>query len=142
MPQDEPLVGKVAENLLWGVCLGVLFGGALSCIGILIYLLRGSQAFASNGVTLLGAIAGYFGCGIVVGIVVGLLRPLTKRRWGAAVVGAIATIPAYKLMRLTMDGVVSWTTQDIQGAVFFALVLGAPLGWTYWGIFRNTDQVP
>lgn len=78
------------------------------------------------------------GGGLIGGAVVGLLRPLTRWRWGAAAVGVVAALPVGVCCRLLQHGFAPCQPKDILSLVAFALTLDGTIGWIYWGMFRNT----
>ena len=117
-PSSVPL--RVID-LWWGVKVGWAFAGVLSAWVLFLSLLQGSLRFEKLGVSTGTIIVTYFAAGTVAGALVGLLRPLTRSRIGAAGVGALAGIIVYTAISLAMDG---WTNIDLV----FGLVCGIPVG--------------
>lgn len=68
-------------------------------------------------------IAAYFASGISAGLVVGLVRPWTRRRLGAILVGIVAAFPAGLALQLAYDldtrNAFRWSV-----ALVFALIAG------------------
>ena len=77
---------------------------AFSVYVLLLTLLRGSARFETYGMTTWGIIATYYGAGLAVGALVGVLRPLTRWALGAVMVGAVGGICVYGAIAYAMDG--------------------------------------
>jgi len=86
-----PLLKNLRWGVFWGAC-GAVFYGAYA---VLLYLFAGAQAFSSKGATLGGTLGAYALGGVGAGVVLGLLRPLVRWWWGAALVGFFCAIPVW-----------------------------------------------
>jgi hypothetical protein len=125
-------VGHVLGSV--AVALGVALLLALYVVAL--YLFRGAEPFAALGTTLTAVVLSYFVGAVLAGTVVGLLLPLVRWPWGAALVGFAAAMPVYAVMRVLDQGFVPWTTTDTTVSLVFALLLGAPVGVIYRRLFR------
>ena len=65
--------------------------------------------------------------GIVTGVIVGTLRSLTSAWAGAAVLGFLSALAVFAAIRIAVDGLSDWSTQDLTGIVGLSLALG-PFG--------------
>jgi hypothetical protein len=128
----------LAQDLGWGIFWGLAFALCLTIVLVVLYALRGPGLFETHNTTFAGVVAVYFGGGLVGGMGVGLLRPLTHWRWGAAVVGVFAAVPVGVSGRLLRFGLSPWEPKDTITLVIFALALGGTVGWIYWGMFRSS----
>ena len=128
----------LSQDLGWGIFWGLALAVGVTIVLVVLYALSGAQLFEDHDTTFGGVVAVYFGGGLVGGAVVGLLRPLTRWRWGAAAVGVVAALPVGLCCRLLRDGFAPWGPKDTVSVVAFALILGGTIGWIYWGMFRNT----
>lgn len=88
----------LGANLRWGLLRGVLLSCLLSTVLVGLVLIRGSSQFERPSLSAWEIIGAYFVAGTVGGLVLGLLRPLTKNRVGAAVVGCVVGAFAYSAM--------------------------------------------
>ena len=127
----------LARRILWGVRSGVVFGLAFSALALVIRLLGGEGPFEVHHTSFAKMIASYLLGGISAGVIVGALRPLTKSKPGAAVVGFFAAIPIGMLVRLAMLGNEPWEPRDTIVTLLVCIALGAPVGVMYRDIFRD-----
>jgi hypothetical protein len=127
----------LARRLWWGARWGALFGCAFVAIAVAIYVLSGQSAFESHHTTFGQVALTYFFGGVIAGVVVGILRPLTRSKAGAALVGFMAAMPVAILMRFATDGFGPWQQSDTVEIIVLSLILGAPTGILYREIFSN-----
>lgn len=90
-------------NIAWGIRWGLAFAACYTVLGSALVLLRGDAPLRSVGLTPWTLIGGYLAGGVMAGAVVGVGRPLLKRRAGAAVVGAWAAAPIAVTFLVLMD---------------------------------------
>ena len=114
-------------NLKWGILRGLFLGSVYSAYVLLVYLIRGADAFSALGLTLGTLVAAYLGGGVVSGAVVGALRPLTKSHAGCIFVGTVAAVPTFLGVGLAMYGAFSQWTADDAGSVILAIAILGPL---------------
>ena len=97
-PQPAPDAGahepsaparSLAADVRWGVRHALWYAGAFGALGVLAWLLD-HRALARHGFTLPGMAAYYLLLALVIGTVLGVLRPLGRSRWGAAFMGGVA----------------------------------------------------
>ena len=117
---------QIATDVGWGVRAGAVYGVLLSVLAIVIASLRlERRQIAAEAPELAQALLIYFGGGIVAGAIVGLLRPLTRRRDGATLVAILALLPAMFCLGLAMFGTpVAWTRAEWLGLAISAVVFG------------------
>ena len=123
--------GAEIADLRWGAGWGLSGAFFYAFVAVAIYAIRGSTPFEANGVPL--ALGGYLVGGLIAGGVVGLLRPLNKRRSGAVLVGMIASLPAMLGLGLVAFGPIQdgGSTKVLSG-VLTAVLLGGYTGWEFW----------
>ena len=112
-------------------------GAALTVFAGLLLAVRGPKVLGQQNLTFGSIAALYLLGGGFGGLLLGLLRPLVKWRWGAALTGILIAIPFGLGIRLLDTGLSPWSTEDSLVLTFFSIGLGAPLGWIYWGISRS-----
>lgn len=115
--RPDPILGVVA-----GVAMAVL----LSAWALAVYLFRGPGAFQGLGTSFTVVVAVNFAAGILGGVIVGLLLPLTVWRWGAVVVGILAAIPFYLAITLASGD------NDILFVVIGSVGVGGIVGYGAW----------
>jgi NO-binding membrane sensor protein with MHYT domain len=115
--------------LILGLVLAIFFSG----VALIIYFARGSAPFDANELTLGRAVAVYFAGFTAAGLLAGVLNPLARRKWGAVVVGVLATVPITCLTQFALQG--SVLPQDSGGMaalVVLPLAFGGPMGYMAW----------
>jgi hypothetical protein len=129
-PVTPPRSAKrdIVRDLQWGLSWGLFGAFFFSCIATAIVALSGKSPKSKYGLTLLEIIQAYFAAGLLLGLILGWLRPLTERRWGAILVGALAGTTIYTTIGVAMWGVTS-------EAIAAGLVLGIPMG----GLIGNRE---
>jgi hypothetical protein len=131
--------GRLVANLPWGALSGLLFGVIYVLILGILFVVRGPELFRYYN-TSFGEIAIlYLYGGVGGGLIVGLLRPLLRWWWGAALVGVVAVIPVGFAFQLMRSGFAAWGPKDTLVVVIFSIGFGATVGWVNWGMFRNTS---
>lgn len=128
----------VLANLVWGIAWGLLLSCCLIVFVAVLFLFQGQQPFNAYQTTVRAVVVLYLVGGALGGLVVGVLRPLTKWRWGAAVVGVLAAVPVGLGTRVLRAGLSPWQSKDLVVLIVFCVALGAPVGWIYWRIFRES----
>jgi hypothetical protein len=123
---ERPL--GVWSNLLWGVYWGICGFIFYSLVAAAILLARGSAAFHAAGTTLGGAITGYLAGGLGAGIMLGLLRPLARWWWGAAVMGFFCALPVWFATMIAVQGFARIAHEDLQAILLFSAATGPICG--------------
>jgi hypothetical protein len=117
-----------------GFVCGIGMACILSLYVLVLYLFRGPAPFQAYGTTLLNTVWAYFVGGAAAGVVVGLLHPVTRTAWGAALVGFVAGIPVYWAAMISLDR--HATSSGVVAVIIAALCVGAPVGLIWrkqWG---------
>lgn len=120
---DGPEPRSFAADLGWGVGWGAAYALILSAFVACQGVLDGGAAVASHRTTVPGVIAAYWLVGPAAGLLVGLLRPLTRTALGTAGVGALAGTLVYGGIGLAKDG---WTADTPVVAVVAGVLVGVP----------------
>lgn len=123
---------RLARNVKWGTSWGLAFGAFYSIWVLVLFAFSGTAAFDRLRITLPKAIMFYMLGGLVVGAIVGVLRPLSTRLAGAVAVGMIATVPLALGFRLVTRGLAPWTGVDTAALITSTIVLGG-LGGLIFG---------
>jgi hypothetical protein len=113
-------------NPVLGLILGIAGGVFFSLSALLIVALRGPSMLDRLGVSLAGLLLVYIGGGAVGGTVAGMLLPLTRRRWGAALVGSVAALPIYHGAGMLLG------ETDYGVSILLAVLVGGTVGYTAW----------
>ncbi len=103
-PDRTSLIWRVLSNLGWGIGMAVTLATVLSLWVLLLSLLRGSTQFDRYGMTAWEIIGAYFIAAGLVGALIGLLRPITRWRVGAIVLGILGGAISYSVIGVAMDG--------------------------------------
>jgi hypothetical protein len=111
----------IARDIRWGVGNGLFYALGFSGLVLVLALFRGSTEYPEYGTTTWRIIRVYFAAGVLGGLVLGWLRPVTSRRWGARAVGALIGTIVYGSAMLATD-------IPRSAGLVIALVLGIPMG--------------
>ena len=92
----------LGSDLGWGAKRGVLLGIVFSAVLGAVMFVRGSAFYGQAAFLRTVAVATTLG--LLGGICVGFLKPLTTRQWGAVMVGALAGIFAFAAVFIVVFG--------------------------------------
>ncbi len=124
---------RLQRDLQWGVGWGLWFACFYSVLAVGIYLLSGGRSFDRQGLSLGATVGLYFGGGLTTGAIVGLLRPWTRRRVGAMLVGSVAVIPLVLGGFILLFGpIASWERGLWLGALMAAIGFGVVGALAWW----------
>ena len=91
----------------------------------------------------MGTLLAYAGGGVISGCILGLLRPLTRWRAGAALVGIAVALPAFFGIALAMSGLPqTWDDSIWASTVGCSVLLGGWFGADTWSRNRKRGQEP
>jgi hypothetical protein len=123
---------NTSQDVRWGLKWGIAFGICLALYTLIVYLAAGDQPFHRVGASPLTVLGVYILGSLAAGAIVGLLRPLTKERDGAMLVGVLAAMPASFVINLTMFGPPNaWSAGDWFQFVVLGAMFGAVLGFLW-----------
>jgi hypothetical protein len=115
--------------ILAGVTLAVLY----ALYAVVLYVFRGQAAFDAVGATLAQVIASYFAGGILGGVAVGLLWPLSRHREGAIVIGIVTAFIIFSAVRFASVGSFTrWTSDIWASTIIAAVLLGGLVANFFW----------
>jgi hypothetical protein len=118
-----PLSSPFFRNLRWGVLNGLAGAAAFSALLVILAILRGSTNYEQYGTTTWGIVSSYFAAGLVAGIALGILRPITKHWLGILVTAILCSICIYGAVGYAADG-----RLDLGMAVTLGTLVGGPVG--------------
>ena len=119
------IVKRRLPDIRWGVQYGMGFAILFSAYAIIARITAGPTAFDRYHATLVSVVGIYFGGGLVSGTIVGLLRPLAKYAFGAALVGFLAALPIALVIEKLSDDGASWNYIDTVVVVVGSVGLGS-----------------
>ena len=125
-------MSQVAHDMWRGARYGGAFGAALSIWAALVYLIGGRTAFAEKGVSLAGLVALYLLNGVAGGVLVGLVRPLTRSLPGMILTAMLVAVPVAVAIRLMASGLEPLTRVDLEGMAIIIVCGGAAGGVGVW----------
>jgi hypothetical protein len=123
------------EDLKWGLKHAL---GMATFFTILVLVLPvglgKSRALKELGMPLQVVIAAYYGFGVIAGVALGLLRPLTVKRSGGALVGSVIAFLIYGGGLVALYGSRPWEWPFLFWVVLviFSCGLGSVVGIAYW----------
>ena len=133
MKPSIPARTSLAENIEWGLWYGVAMACAYSAIAILLFLIRGPRAFIHNGISLVSTIAVYLIGGILGGLMLGALRPLTRYFLGVLLVAIPVSAPLFGGILVATKGVPwQWSEKTWITFVIATCFFGPFFGFISW----------
>lgn len=131
----------VAENVRWGLWYGIAMACGYSAIVILIFLARGPTPFVHNGVSIVSTIAVYAVGGTLGGLILGLLRPLTRHLLGVLLTAMPVSAPLWGGILVATRGV-PWGWNENTWITFAILTcfFGPLFGLVNWSQNRKSKS--
>jgi hypothetical protein len=127
-------MARIAANIRWGLRGGLWVAAVLSGYVVMLYVARGSAPFVANSTTLPQVLLLYAAGGLAGGILVGLLRPLTRWRAGAVFTGVLTAALVYDGAIRAVTG--SWvdfrSSVDLVGFAIMSICGGGIAGYLSW----------
>lgn len=125
---------SLVKNLKWGLRWGLIMAVGFTVIGVVATIAASFDPTPRDDPSLASLVGFYFLAGTVGGLVLGLLRPITRYKVGAMLVGtAVAAISVGLLARIYVatDG---WTLVDTFLVAFYSLVAGPVATLMIWRV--------
>ena len=121
MASRVPKRRSLVTDLRWGLGWALGFATIYSLVVAGLVAARGSAPLERVGLTFGAIVRTYFVVALVVGALLGFLRPLASRRVGAMFVGAVCGTAVYAGVGIAMYGM-GWET------VMMGAFIGVPMG--------------
>jgi hypothetical protein len=109
----------------WGLSIGLAAATVLSLIAAVVAVRQGQIYFSQYGVTLWEIVGSYYIAGILCGVALAFLYPLTSHRWGAVLLGFLLGTIFYGVVGIALVGLQPIT---LVIALLPGLVIGGGLG--------------
>jgi hypothetical protein len=125
---------SLVKNLKWGLGWGLTMAVGFTVIGAVAAIGASLDPTPRNDPSLASFVAFYFLAGTVGGLLFGLLRPITRYKVGAMLVGtAVAAVSVALLARMFVvtDG---WTLIDTISVALYSLVTGPVATLMLWKV--------
>jgi hypothetical protein len=115
-----------------------MIGGITCSSAALIQFLIKGPSFAELYRLSFTALVGIYlvGCALA-GVLVGLLLPMARWKWGSMVVGFLAILPIGAIIQYATLGGQPWEAASTFVVVIGALAIGLPVGRIYHELFRK-----
>lgn len=127
---------RVARNMRWGAALGLGCSVIFVTYIAILRVVRGPHAFTQYGVTFKTTVLIYVVGGLGGGMILGLVRPLTRRRSGGILTGILIATFAYGAVGIGLDGwVTRWDVGNWVALLLLGLGVGAYGGNRFWEEF-------
>jgi hypothetical protein len=126
-PQEPSLRRRIHWGASWGVMLSLVY----CAFAIIQFTIQGPALASAVHVTPPAILAVYVAGGIVAGSVVGIALPIARSQVGAGVVGAVAVLPIFVMMRYAQHGSAQWNRMDVFSVVGAAVLVGGGLGLAF-----------
>ena len=116
----------LTNNLKWGLRWGLTMAVAFTAIAVVASVAAAFDPTPRQDWSLPSFVAFYFIAGTCGGLVLGLLRPITRHKVGAMAVGTVIVAVALITMSLTLMETDSWTPVH-SFLIAFGSLLGGPI---------------
>jgi hypothetical protein len=129
------------SNVLLGLLGGLFFAFCLSAYVTILYAVRGSAPFEAKDTTYGSIVAVYFVSGTLIGLIIGVVMPLTRRWWGAMLVGTVGAFIVYVAFDIADRGGSLSTFPKAcltVESIAFAITVGCLSGLVLWHVFYRT----
>jgi hypothetical protein len=127
------LLRRIRSNLLTGIGLGLFVATGFTAWITFLRLSVGTGPFDRLDTTYSATVALYYAGGLVGGFLVGLLLPLKRTPWGAALLGMIGVFPLYFGVELTQTNVrAAFTLDNVATSAFLSFLVGGAVGMWVW----------
>lgn len=124
---------RLLGDIRWGIPLGLRIAQKFSLFVALPYVLLGDRWLARLGVTFWEILALYTGGGIVVGLILAILRPISRWRTGSILIGVIVALIGFgATLTLGSRPLTHWTLTNWVGVTVAGFVVGAFGGNLAW----------
>ena len=118
-------VSAFTRNILWGVGSGAVMALAYSVLALMIYAILGNHAIHTRGLTIGLVLISYWVGGLTAGLLIGVLRPLSRLRWGPYLIGAVAGIAIIAAFQAsTMGPMWRWSLNDWATPLILGIIMG------------------
>lgn len=130
---DNALSVPVLKNVRWGITWGISLAGVFSAYVCTLALIHRSVRFDAYGTTVWLVVLCYIASGVIGGLVLGILRPITTILAGAIITGIASAVPFFIAVWVASDGLPRhWKPGSVEGIVLFSVILGGGLGAWRW----------
>ena len=123
---------QIGADVFWGIAIGLAMATFYSIIAVTIYVLRAGAPFHEAGIGWGVTLGAYWVGGAVGGVLLGLLRPLTRNNAGAVFAGILVAIPVFTAIAVALADI-SWI------AVLICAVIFGTMGGI---VFSGHDRTP
>jgi hypothetical protein len=130
-------MARLGRNLRTGLRWGVAYSAVYSAYVVGLWVFRGDAPFEHNNTTLGAVLLAYWGSGVLVGAMVGILLPFGVTWYGAAVLGVLGAYPTLYLILVGMQPRSEWFTSVPLMALLGSTIVGPMCGIGLWRLNRD-----
>lgn len=138
-PESFLKTPSIWRNIIWGVRYGVTIAVPFCIVAILVFAIGDSRSLNASGLTITGVLTAYVLSGIAAGGIVGVFRPFLRSRVGSTLVGILASMPVWTVIKYTIRPG-SWQEVDFIMVFGLSIVYGVILGPVAYGIFSGRSR--
>jgi riboflavin transporter FmnP len=129
---------SVAKDIKWGLVWGLWLAAAFGLLGSFLFLLQGTVLGQPSRFSFPLVILGYFAMGLTGGVLAGLMRPLTRWRLGATLMGALIGIVVYAIATIIAVGEENFrSTPGLISTFVLGTGIGGFLGYSMWTKYQR-----
>jgi hypothetical protein len=126
-------VQRIKVGLFLGLCVGALFA---SIVGVQI-VFRGTDWLLERGLHPAPVLVGYLLGGAVGGVIIGLLAPMGRTWYGAALLGFVVAVPVFYVMVPVAEPPGGGAVGLTRAVLELSLYMGPVIGLGVWAGLRS-----
>lgn len=116
---------RMRRNITLGLVVGICLATLYSAWAVGVRLLSGAEAFAKHQTTIGAVLVTYYVAGVVGGVAVGAMIPLSRNIFGRIAIGLVAATIFFTCVFVATDGPVwVWSVTTWQNLAFSVFVFG------------------
>jgi hypothetical protein len=120
---------ELRANVGWGLRGGLLVAAVFSGWAAVVYVISSGGSFEERGISLPEIVSAYAAAGVAAGLLVGMLRPLTRTRAGAYFVGYLAGCIVFVALLWAVAGPpTTWNAVHWLGILFVSCFAAYGIG--------------
>jgi hypothetical protein len=124
---------SLGPDLKWGVSWGVWFAAGYSLLASALFFLEGTLLGQASRFSFPAVISLYIAMGVIGGLIVGLLRPVARRRIGAIALGVLVGVVVYFFAGITTIGIQEFLSlPGVVSTLVIGSVIGGACGYNSW----------
>lgn len=130
---------SIGSDIRWGLGWGLWLAGGFALLGSALFVMQSTVLGRPSRFSFPLVILGYLAMGIIGGLLIGLLRPLSQRRVGATILGIIIGNIVYAIAGLVAIGEKELlSVAGLASTLVLGTIIGGFCGHSTWARLRSS----